>query len=94
VQESGLMMGGGDTYLIRTAAAEVSVGTGLGLLLGAPDGVLGLGVAQVTEGSDPAAAAASKAEAESMSEEQRAANLKRLRDQMAASGLVPAEPKA
>jgi hypothetical protein len=60
VQESGLMMGGGDTYLVRTAAAEISVGTGLGLLLGVADGVVGLAVAQVTEGSDPAAAAASK----------------------------------
>lgn len=60
VQEAGLAMGGGDTYLLRTAAAEVSVGTGLGLLLGAPDGVFGLAAAQVTEGSDPAAAAASK----------------------------------
>lgn len=59
VEESGLNISG-DTYMLRTAALEVSVGSGLGILLGSPDGVVGLGVAQVTEGSDPAAAAASK----------------------------------
>lgn len=46
--------------------------------------------AKQREARDRAAAAASKLEAEPMSEEQRAANLERLRQQMEASGLVPA----
>ena len=43
------------------------------------------------EAAERAAAAASKAEAETMPDEQRAANLERLRQQMEASGLVPAK---
>lgn len=44
------------------------------------------------EAAERAAAAAERDRIETMPEEQRTANMKRLRDQMVASGLVPADP--
>ena len=62
VQESGLMMGGGDTYMLRTAAARVGFGTGLGLLLGSPDAQIDARYVGLNEASgDPSAPAANGA---------------------------------
>lgn len=62
VQEAGLMMGGGDTYMLRTAAARVGFGTGLGLLLGSPDAQIDARYVGLNEASgDPSAPAANGA---------------------------------
>ncbi|MDQ5975402.1 MAG: LamG protein, partial [Actinomycetota bacterium] len=55
-------MGGGDTYMLRTAAARVGFGTGLGLLLGSPDAQIDARYVGLNEASgDPSAPAANGA---------------------------------
>ena len=84
----------GDAAVSEALGIEVGISDDRRTLLSRTQDRLRAGdhqAAKEREARERAAAAASKAEAESMSEEQRAANLKRLRDQMVASGLVPAE---
>lgn len=84
----------GDAAVSDALAIEVGINDDRRTLLSRTQDRLRAGdhqAAKEREARERAAAAASKAEAETMSPEQRAANLKRLRDQMVASGLVPAE---
>ena len=84
----------GDAAVSEALGVEVGISDDRRTLLSRTQDRLRAGdhqAAKEREARERAAAAASKAEAESMSPEQRAANLKRLRDQMAASGLIPAE---
>lgn len=84
----------GDAAVSDALAIEVGISDDRRTLLSRTQDRLRAGdheAAKQREAADRAAAAASKAEAETMPEEQRAANLARLRDQMEAAGLVPSK---
>lgn len=84
----------GDAAVSEALAVEVGISDDRRTLLSRTQDRLRAGdheAAKQREAADRAAAAASKAEAETMPEEQRAANLVRLREQMEAAGLVPSK---
>lgn len=85
----------GDAATAAALTAEVAISDDRRTLLSRTQDRLRAGehqAAKEREARERAAAAAERDRIETMPEEQRTANMKRLRDQMVASGLVPADP--